>query len=216
MYGLPKGTEFAIKIPKKKFYEELDLSTKIKQAFVDEIKSITWSNKISEQTTNIKKGKSVVEIEVFEINLKQKDLNQSVLQQIDRQIPYYIVFILCYEGKYKVVTGYKEKAIAGSNAFKVGSYYSSEWTAEEPRLIIKGLDLDVVYENILRDIGAEVLNIDIEESIKESVERAERIKKLENEKNKLEKKMYRTKQLNKQMEISDQIRKINKEIKSLK
>ena len=98
---------------------------------------------------------------------------------------------------------------------KVGSYYSSEWTTEEPQLIIKGLDLDAVYENILRDIGSEVLNIDIEESIKESVERAERIKKLKNEKNKLEKKMYRTNQLNKQMEISDQIRKIDKLIKSL-
>ena len=84
MIDLPKKTLFNRRIPKQKFYENLDISTSLKRSFIDEIKTIYWRNKISEETVNIKAGEDVKEIQVFLVNLNQKSLNERVLLQIGR------------------------------------------------------------------------------------------------------------------------------------
>ena len=94
MLGLPKTTEFNKRIPKEKFYENLNVIPAIKKNFVDQIKVIYWRNKIAPSTTNLAAGNNVTEIEVFEIKLKTNLLDESVLRQIDREIPYHILFLL--------------------------------------------------------------------------------------------------------------------------
>ena len=42
MLGLPKATEFNRRIPKAKFYENINITTFIKRLFVDQIKNIYW------------------------------------------------------------------------------------------------------------------------------------------------------------------------------
>lgn len=217
MIDLPKSTVFNRRIPKQKFYENLDIGATLKKSFVDEIKTIYWRNKISEATVNIKAGKDVNEIQVFLINLNQKSLNEKVLLQIDREIPYHILFILKYEDEYQVAIGYKERAEAGNKAYKVSGFYYTDWMNEDDLPIdIKGLDLDAVYENLLRNIGGERLNINKEESIETSVERDERIQELEKTIEKLKSKRKKEKQLKKQMEINDEIRNLKKELEKLK
>ncbi|EOU1921137.1 TPA: DUF4391 domain-containing protein [Clostridium perfringens] len=217
MIDLPKDTLFNKRIPKQKFYENLDISTSLKRSFIDEIKTIYWRNKISEDTVNIKSGNEVNEIQVFLINLNQKSLNEKVLFQIDIKIPYHILFILRYEDVYKAAIGYKEEAMSGNNAYKVSRFYYTDWMREEELPIkLKGLDLDVVYENILRDIGGERLNIQKDETIEDSIKRDEKIQELNYQIERLKIKRRKTKQLNKQMKINDEIRILKKEIKKLK
>lgn len=217
MIDLPKKTLFNRRIPKQKFYENLDISSSLKRSFIDEIKTIYWRNKISEETVNIKAGEDVNEIQVFLVNLNQKSLNERVLLQIDREIPYHILFLLKYEDSYQAAIGYKEEAEAGTNAFKVAGFYYTDWMKEEDLPItLKGLDLDAVYENLLRDIGGERLNINEDESIEESVVRDEKIQELESKIEKLKSKRRKTTQLNKQMKINDEIRALKKEIRNLK
>ena len=140
-----------------------------------------------------------------------------LLLQIDREIPYHILFLLKHEDSYQGAIGYKEEAESGTNAFKVAGFYYTDWMKEEDLTItLKGLDLDAVYENLLRDIGGERLNINEDESIEESVERDEKIKALESKIEKLENKRRKTKQLNKKMKINDEIRALKKEIGNLK
>ena len=67
MIGLPKTTEFNKRIPKKKFYENMDISPALKKVFVEQVKNIYWRNKIAVSTTNLAEGKEVTEIEVFEV-----------------------------------------------------------------------------------------------------------------------------------------------------
>ena len=62
---------------------------------------------------NIADGTAVTEIEVFEIHLNQSQIDENVLRQIDKVIPYHILFLLEYEGKHKAVISYKEAAAAG-------------------------------------------------------------------------------------------------------
>lgn len=99
MLGLPERTEFNKRIPKQKFYENMDVSPALKRVFVEQIRIIYWRNKLATTTMNIAAGETVTEIEVFEIRLQEGQLEESVLRQIDREIPYHILFLLTYEGK---------------------------------------------------------------------------------------------------------------------
>ena len=151
MLNLPKSTEFKKRIPKTKFYQNLNLSNKIKQQFVDEIDTIVWQNKISPESVGISPGEDVREIEVIEIKLNQKSINKNLLEIMDRGIPYHLVFVLTFEGKAQIVIGYKEKIRKKDDKYKVEKYYFSDWfLPDEFAPELKGLNLDKIYENLLR------------------------------------------------------------------
>ena len=82
MLGLPKATEFNRRIPKAKFYENINITSSLKRVFVDQVKNIYWKNKIASITTNLIDGKYVTEIEVFEINLNSAQVDIDLLKSI--------------------------------------------------------------------------------------------------------------------------------------
>ena len=97
---------------------------------------------------------------IFEVRLAEQKLDESVLRQIDKEIPYHIVFLLEYDGKYQAWTAYKEKAGSGNNAFRVDTYYHTDWLPEEElALKLDGLNMDAVYENFVRQIAGDLLRI---------------------------------------------------------
>ena len=158
MLGLPKSTEFNKRIPKQKFYDNLSVTPAMKRVFVDQIKTVYWRNKIAATTLNLAAGETVTEVELFEVKLNSSPLDESVLRQMDKEIPYHIIFLLEYEGKYQAWTAYKEVAASGSNAFKVGTYYHTDWLPEsELPLKLDGLSIDAVYENFVRQIAGDAL-----------------------------------------------------------
>ena len=118
MLGFPVSTEFNKRIPKQKFYENLDVSATLRRVFVDQIRIVYWRNKLAASTLNIAAGEAVTEIEVFEVRLNEPKLDEAVLKQIDKEIPYHLLFILTCDGKAQAWIGYKEAAASGSNAFK--------------------------------------------------------------------------------------------------
>ena len=216
MLGLPKSTEFNKRIPKQKFYENLSVTPAMKTAFTEQIKSIYWRNKLAASTLNIAAGEAVTEIEVFEVRLNDPQLDEAVLKQIDKEIPYHILFILTCDGKAQAWIGYKEAAASGSNAFKVSRYYHTDWMPEdELHLRIDGLNMDAVYESLVRQIAGDKLQTDSSESLKESVERDEKKKQLEKQIATLKSKMQREKQLNRQMEMNAKLKKLRIELKQM-
>lgn len=216
MIGLPKSTEFNRRIPKQKFYENLTVSPALKRVFVEQIKVIYWRNKIAATTMNLAEGETVTEIEIFEVRLAEPKLDESVLRQIDKEIPYHIVFLLEYDGKYQAWTAYKEKAGSGNNAFKVGTYYHTDWMEEtELPLKIDGLSIDKVYENFVRQIAGEALQAENHESLKDSVERDNRRQELEKQIAVLQQKVRKEKQFNKQMHLNTELKKLKKELEGI-
>lgn len=215
MLGLSKSTEFNRRIPKQKFYENLTVSPALKRVFVEQIKVIWWRNKISATTTNLAAGETVTEIEVFEVCLSAPQLDETVLRQIDKEIPYHILFLLEYEGKYQAWTAYKETAGSGTNAFKVGTYYHTDWM-EEAALPLKldGLNTDKVYENFVRQIAGETLS-QTGETLKESVERDEHRKELQKQIAALQVKVRRERQLNKQVQLNAELKRLKKDLEVL-
>ena len=216
MLGLPKTTEFNKRIPKQKFYDNLTVTPALKKVFIDQIKTIYWRNKIAASTTNLAPGTAVTELEVFEVKLNSQILDDSFLRQIDKEIPYHILFILEYEGKYKAVIGYKEE-FGGNAAFKVNRYYSTEWMDEDALpLKLEGLSVDSVYENFVRQIAGDTLAASTSgETLKEAVDRDEKRQALQTQIAKLQKKIKSEKQLNKQMELNAQLKKLKKELEEI-
>lgn len=211
----PKTTEFNKRIPKEKFYENLNVTPALKKSFVDQIKVIYWRNKIAVTTTNLAAGSTVTEIEVFEIRLKTNTLDEAVLRQIDKEIPYHILFLLEYDGKYQAWTAYKEAA-SGNAAFKVNQYYHTDWMeAEDLPLTIDGLSIDAVYENFVYQIAGDTLQAGTNESLQDAVKRDEKIKNLKKQIEALQAKIRKEKQLNVQMKLNSELKKLKKELEGI-
>lgn len=217
MLGLPKATEFNRRIPKAKFYENINITTSIKRLFVDQIKNIYWRNKIASTTTNLSTGKYVTEIEVFEVNLNSPQVDIDLLKCIDSVIPYHILYILECNGKYQAWIGYKETTDIEKQRSKVDRYYHTNWF-EETELVVRleGLNLDDVYENLVRQIAGDKLQSDSStESLKQSVERDKEIETLQKQISILQNKIRKEKQLNKQIEINTELKKLRSALEKL-
>ena len=209
MLGLPKTTEFNKRIPKQKFYENLSVTPATKKAFTEQIKIIYWRNKLAATTLNLAPGEQVTEIEVLEVRLNAPDLDEIVLRLIDREIPYHILFLLEYDGKYQAAVGYKEAAGSGKAAFKVDRYYRTDWLVEEELpLHLEGLTIDAVYENLIRQIAGDSLSGGEDTTLRESVEQQKLREQLEKQIATLEAKMKKEKQLNRKMELKAEIKRL--------
>ena len=211
MLNLPKSTEFNKRIPKQKFYDNLNVTPAIKKIFVEQIKTIFWKNKIAPTTTNLAGGKNVTEIEVFEIKLNVPSLDESVLKLIDKEIPYHILFVLSYKDKFQLWIGYKEES-EGNSAFKVNRYYHTEWS-ENPEIEMQGIDMDKVYESFIRQIAGDILPQTA--TLQESVEIQQEKENLKKQIEKLTKAVHKEKQFNRQIEMNQQVKKLKKQLEDL-
>ena len=177
---------------------------------------IYWRNKISPATVNIAVGKTVAEIEVIEIRLNQPILDKRVLQLIDREIPYHILFLLVHEEKVQAWIGYKEQSQGGKAAFKPGAYYHTDWQPiEDLSLRLDGLNMDTVYEGFIRQIAGERLETQGGVDLKDAVARDERRQKLQKEIAGLENKVRNEKQFNRQVELYGELKRLRKELEGL-
>lgn len=217
MFGFPASTEFDKRIPKQKFYEKLDIDPAMKRSFVEKIRSVYWRNKLAASTLNLEAGDSVREIEVFEVQLHEPRLDEAVLRQIDREIPYHILFILTAADKAQAWISYKELAASESHAARVNRYYHTDWLkAEELRFTITGLNMDAVYEELVRQVAGGILTKAPSENLKDSVERDEKRRYLEKQIDILENRLRKEKQLNRQFEINANIKSLRKELEIYK
>jgi len=217
MLNLPPSTAYGKRIPKQKFYENLDVTPELKRVFVEQIAQITWRNKLAASTLNVAAGEVVTELEVFEVKLNQPTLDTRVLQRIDQQIPYHILYLLTFEGKAQAWIGYKEARQGSSNAFKVNAYYHTEWMAEDALpLRVEGLTLDAVYEGFVWQVARERLaEAGATESLREAVEKADRRRKLEKQIAALEKKMLAEKQFNRKINLSSSCNDLKRKLEDI-
>ncbi len=174
MLLFPASTAFGRRIPKQKFYQNLDVSTEVKRLFIEQVKLITWANKLSAQTMNLAPGQAVQEIEVFRIRMAGDALDSRLLNLMDKQIPYHLLFVLERpDGKCQLSVTYKEASQSGSSAFQLRQNYRSDWLpAEELTLNLTALNMDALYESIVRQIAGDALAVPRAESLQQAVEQA--------------------------------------------
>ena len=204
-------------IPKNKFYEKTNISTKLKNSFVNDIDKIVWSNKIASTTLKgiSNNNSNIPEIEVFTIKLKNNDFDTKILETIDESIQQYIVFVLQFANFFKIAIAFKEKDANFNNKITIKRYFYTDWV-EEPNLEICGNTITAIYENFIKQITTEFDEIDGEIDFKEQVERTIKINKINSEIAKLKIKMKREPQFNRKCEINRNIKILLKELENLK
>jgi hypothetical protein len=196
-------------ISKNKFYEKAALSAKLQKEFVDKIQKITWKYKLAESTVGITKTNKVVEIQIFEIELKSQVIPKNVLKVIDKTIPYQILYRFIYKENEAYGITLKE----GKNA---ENYYFSEWN-EKKIFDFTGIDLERVYQKIVKAfIPSEVQT---KSSFNEIIDTDNTIKALENEIHALGSRISKEKQFNRKVELNKilldkkaQLKKIKEEL----
>jgi len=215
MLNLPERTIYNKRISKNMFYKQIKVDSKLESMFVNEVDRIVWKHKLSEETINLESTDEVQEIQVFEILLKQESLSKEILENIDKVIPYPILYILRYKEKAKLIIAYKERNKMDDNKMVINSYYETQWINEDEVdfQILSGLTLKDVYENIIKQL-IPIKTIEVE-NIVDVIELNKNIEKLEKEIAAFEKKVIREKQFNIKVELNRKLRKKAKELSSL-
>jgi len=214
MLILPDSTVFGRRIPKQKFYEKLSVNAALRRVFIEQIESILWRNKLSPDTINIPKGEKVSELEILQINLRQQDIDTAVLELIDREIPYHILFLLEYGGNFQARIGYKESS-GTKAAFKVSAQYQTDWMSlEDLPLFVDGLTLDAVYENFVRQVAGELLSGGAE-SLADTVSRNREKQKLSRRIAVIEAKILKEKQFNRKVALNAELKELCKSYAAL-
>ena len=202
MLGLPRSTQVNRRVAKEKLYQNAALVPQTREMIKDQIDSVFWRNKLADSTMAISAGETVAEIQMFEIQLRQRELDKRVLPAIAKAIPYKILFILVFGDEAQVW-------IEAS-----GTFYNTDWQPLGGFMLkFDGLNLDAVYENLARQISGGRLGTDGD--IEEAVDRDKQRQRLERDIVALEKKLLREKQFNKQVELNGELKRLKKELEEL-
>ena len=212
--NFPSSTNYGKVVPKNAFYKHLEVNAKMKQHFVDDVDSINWLYKIAPSTVNVADGKSVHEIVVFSVGLKSKKCPDDVFIFIDQKLPRHVVFILEYEGRYKVLLNYKEWKEGQADQFKIVKTFATEWLdADQLSLSLEGQTMDAVYEAMAGQVsGFGTTNA---QDTKRIVELEALITKGEKDVDALQKKIRNERQLNRQMEMNAELKRLKREEEKL-
>lgn len=207
----PPSAKVGKPVPKNAFYKHLEVNSKIKQHFVDDVASIYWLYKIAPSTLNVMDGISVHEIVIFSAVLKDKDCPDDVFLFIDQNMPRHVVFILEFEAHYKVLLNYKEWKDEKAGQFKIVKTFATEWLSEERlTLSLAGQTMDAIYETMAGQVSG--FGTTKSEDTKRLIELEALITKGKREVEALQKKIRNEKQLNRQMELNGEARNLKKQI----
>lgn len=200
MIELPKECLVDKFIPKKTFYERVNISNSIKSEFTDKLSKIYWKYKISEDTINISKTEDIEEIEVFEIELREKYNCKNIIKVITKNIPYPIVFYIKYENEFQYAIKYNDEI------------FFSEWN-ENICFNFNAINMGVIYDSIVKriaNIDKSIVDLDTE------LQRQNSLLNLEKEISRLESKIRSEKQFNIKVQYNEQVIELKKKIEELK
>lgn len=209
MFELPSSSIVNKVIPKNSF--DKFISNKQKKQLTEYIDKIKWTNKLSAETINLE-GSGVKEIQLFEIVLKKKEINEDILNLVDKSIPYHIIFILIAEGQYLVSTAQKHMHPIRLNTSVIDWRFNSNWNDLKNFTFTINLkqSLDDVFTDLcLQIIGKE---ISLKLNLPEIIAKEHKIKQLNFEASRLEAAIRNIKQFNTKVELNTRLQSILKEL----
>lgn len=142
MMNLPKSTEVKRPLPKSQIYKRFDWKPSQRDSFDANVSHLDFVNWISPRTLPaIAEVEEVKEIYVVEVTLKKRDFDTRNIALLAKSIPQRVIYLLRFDDEAMLVV-YHIKL------------FSTPWQhAEGMSLRLDGLNLDIVWENIVREIG---------------------------------------------------------------
>ena len=198
MLELPKACYVNKFLPKKIFYEKVGVSSGVKDEFVDLVDRITWLYKLSPETIGISKTGNIEEIQIFQIDVKEKRIPLLVIKTITKGVQYKILFLIKYNGEF-------------CYSIKVDDIFVTDWN-EEISFDFNAINLEIVYENIVKKIIKEEYNTKrFEEIIEDKNIKNDLLKRI----NQLKQKIKNEKQFNRKNELNMELNKLLEQMEVL-
>ena len=198
----PETTLFGKTVPKKMFYDQLDVNAKMKQRFVNDVEEIIWLYKLAPTTLNVRAGEKVGEIEIMFCPLKDVECPVDVFKFISQKIPHHIVFILQFGNSYRLLIQYDKDT------------FVSPWRPiDELSLKIEGQTLDRIYDGFVGQLTG--IGSRDSESLQEIIRLKKEIKKLSDKIETLQRQIRREPQMNRQIEMNSEARAMKQQLKEL-
>ena len=215
-FEYPIKTKFNKLIPKNKIYEKASINTALKDKIVKQIVKIVWLHKLSATTLNLNATDKITEIQVFDIELREDNLDEGVLKAIDKAIPFPIVFQLKKNDKVQIKSAYKRASESDTSKWIVDKYFSSPWidNSHLKEILPTVLDLEKLYEVIIKELMPNITSA--KKSLKEEIETHKELEKLEKQYEQLKAKRAKEKQFNKKVELNTELKVLKSQISKLK
>lgn len=196
MRDFPPACRFGKKIPKRKFCE--GASPQVRRVFTEVVESVVWEYKLAPDTIGVAPGENIGEVEILRVVLKREAPIRLALDAMRKAIPYPLIFVIEYGDKRQLLAYYD------------GGWQKSDWATEHD-LRLHGLDLDAVYENLIRQIGG----IARKGGLSEDAAALARKRQLEKRIAQLLGKMRAEKQFKKRVEYNQLLRELKRELAEL-
>ena len=199
MYGLPQTTEIKKQLPKKAIYAKFDLKPSQRESFDTDIARIDIVAVVSAATVPaLSEGVEIKEFYMLAVQMKRKEYDGKNIALLTKLIPQKMVFALQFEEQTQFAI-YHTKLI------------SSAWQAsEDATLSLSGLNLDAVWENIVKSIGE--IEVESGNTLTEQITANDQRVKLLAQIATLERKMANEKQPHRKREYFEQIKKLKNQI----
>lgn len=198
MFELPKNCYVNKFIPKKVFYEKVGVSTNVKEEFINLVERITWLYKLSEDTLGLTKTNEIEEIQIFQIDLKEKRIPINVIKTITKGVQYKVLFVIKYQDDF-------------CYSIKVEDIYNSEWN-DNIEFDFNAINLKALYEKIVKKIIKEDTN---EKSFSKIIEDNMYKTELEKKISKLQQKIKSERQFNRKVELNKELNDLIKEMEEI-
>jgi hypothetical protein len=217
LFRWPEGASVSRVIPKERVYAEASVTKAVRQRFIDEVQRVRWAYKLSEASLRLRAYDQVVEIQVFEIELKGTDISDSVLTAIDKSVPSPIIFELHRTSpshdEVQLAAARKESGVRGP---KLSGYFRGDWVPNdsERSALPPALDLAGLYVQLLTALMP--LPARPGEELSVVIDRMTRVRKLERDIAALDKQVRLERQFNRKVEMRRDIRARQAELDELK
>ena len=199
MYGLPHTTEIRKQLPKKAIYAKFELKPAQRDGFDADVSRIDIVAVVSPTTVPaIAAGESIKEFYVLAVQLKRKDYDEKNIAMLSKLIPQNILFALQYEDETQLAI-YHTKLI------------KSDWkSTTDTDIRLSGLNLDTVWENIIKDIGE--IHVQEGKTLTEQIQEDEKLVKLKRQIDELERKCRTEKQPRRRLELYEKLTSLKKQL----
>lgn len=144
IFQLPKSAKLYRVIPKNSF--DSFSTPKQRSMLSSKVARIIWQYKLSPETINLE-ANDIDEIQIISIELKEKDPISSVLELIEKSIPYHLILIVHYAEEYFLSTSIKHKHPLNEDNAVIDWAFKTDWLnpIDNPYSLRLSRSLDAVY-----------------------------------------------------------------------
>ena len=212
LFNLPYNTIIQRFVAKSHF--DSVTNSKQKAMFTNDVAKIMWCNTLSTETTNLP-HKEIEEIQIFSIELKEQKEIKSILEIIDKTIPYHIIFIVTFGVEVYLSASAKHPSPLNDNKSVIDWTYTSPWfrKAENTYSLNLKKDIDSVFFDFCQQLSKKS-----NKSIKNIADLSaynSKCSSLNKEIEQIKKKISTCPQFNKKVELNLSLKKLEDELSKI-